>query len=314
MYDFSKEISAFQHHEVLLSQGNLQEIRERRNINRNRILSGLSYHGYPLPYAFNAQGSYAMNTMVFDDQWDYDIDDGVYFDAMQLIGPRGGEMSSLEAKRMVCFAIHRNNFTKPPECLKNCVRVYYREGYRIDVPVYRRVVTTDYSGKESEHFELASTNWKRSDARDVTKWFEAQNALKSPREQKGRQMRRICRLVKKFARSRSSWKKQTVSGFVIINLVAEYYQPYPSRDDFAFYQTIANIHNRLLSDQTIIHPVTPNEIITKDHYDSKIIFFGKKNYDALVRLNELFSPYCTEERTKKIWNAVFNSQYFNNQF
>ncbi len=252
-----------------------------------------------------------MNTMVQDDEWDYDIDDGIYFEMDQLIGPRGGKVSALEAKRIVCFAIHSDTFNQAPEYLKNCVGVYYKEGYRIDVPVYRRIVTTDRLGNDYEYFELASADWKRSDARDVTKWFEDQNALKSPQEKSGRQMRRICRLVKKFARSRNSWKIQTVSGFIITKLVAECYQPHPARDDLAFYRTLANIYNRVLSNQTVIHPVTPNEIITKNYNDTKIRFFRDKIYVALVRLNKLFPPDCTEKRAIKIWSLVLNTEYFN---
>jgi len=164
--------------------------------------------------------------------------------------------------------------------------------------------------KEREHFELASTNWKRSDARDVTKWFEEQNALKSPPEKIGRQMRRICRLVKKFARSRNSWKKKTVGGFIITKLVEECYHPFASREDYAFYRTLTNIYDRLLSNQVVSHPVTQNEIITKDYDDPKIIFFRDNISGTIARLNNLFLPDCTEKKAANIWNLVFNSKYF----
>ncbi len=99
MYDCSKEILAFHNEEVKLSKDEMDAIRRRRDMNRNRILRGLNYYDSPAPYAFYPQGSYAMNTMIRHEENDYDIDDGVYFDIEQLTGPRGGEMSALEAKK-----------------------------------------------------------------------------------------------------------------------------------------------------------------------------------------------------------------------
>ena len=225
MFDCSKEILGFHNDEVTLSRDERNAICRRRNINRERIKRGLSYYEYPLPYKFISQGSYAMRTMIQHSENDYDIDDGVYFDKEQLTGPRGAEMSSLDARRMVWWAIHSNTFNTPPEYIKNCVRVYYNEGYCVDVPVYRRIIKVDANGNEQEYFELASSTWKRSDARDVTKWFENECRQKSPDENNGRQLRRICRLVKKFARSRESWKGDIASGFIITKLVTECYHP-----------------------------------------------------------------------------------------
>jgi hypothetical protein len=64
-------------------------------------------------------------------------------------------------------------------------------GYCVDVPVYRRVTTKDVFGRETYHYDLASSDWKRSDARDVTEWFDKQNAALSPDTDNGRQLRRV---------------------------------------------------------------------------------------------------------------------------
>jgi hypothetical protein len=80
----------------------------------------------------------------------------------------------------------------------NCVRVSYETGFHVDVPVYRRVTTRDVLGKETYHHELASSEWERSDARDVTAWFETEDDNKSPDTDNGRQLRRIDRQIKKY--------------------------------------------------------------------------------------------------------------------
>ena len=75
--------------------------------------------------------------MVQDQHKDYDIDDGVYFHKDDLQGPKGGEKTALDAKKMVRKALHDDRFKMAPEVRTNCVRVYYNVGYHVDVPVYR---------------------------------------------------------------------------------------------------------------------------------------------------------------------------------
>jgi hypothetical protein len=114
--------------------------------------------------------------MVRDPDNDYDIDDGVYFRKEDLVGDRGAEMTSLQARQMVRDAVDDGKFNMAPEVRSNCVRVFYEKGYHVDLPVYRRVATSTVFG-EKFHYELAaSSGWKRSDARDVSGWYEDERA------------------------------------------------------------------------------------------------------------------------------------------
>src|SRR5689334_17801750 len=172
MFDGADDVLAYHDEEVTLPQSDRSAMRNRRNANRDRLKKGLKDAKKPMPIEFKAQGSYAMLTMTQHPENDYDIDDGVYFEATDLVGPKGGEMSPLEARQMVRDAVDDGSFKTKPEVRKNCVRVVYDAGYHVDIPVYRRVVTKDAFGKETVHYELASSEGKRSDARDVTEWFE----------------------------------------------------------------------------------------------------------------------------------------------
>ncbi len=157
-------------------------MRNRRDANRDRLKDGLKKAEKPAPTDFIEQGSYAMRTMTQHPEKDYDIDDGVYFRKETWSALRGGEMTALEARQMVRDAVDDDSFNTPPEVKKNCVRVQYNAGYHVDLPVYRWVVTMDLLGREvSRHAELASSEWKRSDARDVTDWFDKRNQELSPR-------------------------------------------------------------------------------------------------------------------------------------
>ncbi|MGV1884942.1 cyclic GMP-AMP synthase DncV-like nucleotidyltransferase [Rhizobium sp. VS19-DR121] len=267
----------------------------------------------PAVREFASQGSYAMKTMTQHPALDYDIDDGAYFDKTVLVGERGAEMTALQARQIVRDALDDGSFTTPPEARKNCVRVYYKVGYCVDVPVYRRVVTKDIWGGETYHHELASSDWKRSDARDVSKWFEEQNNAKSPDTVNGRQLRRVVRVLKKYSRSRDSWCGQILSGFAITKLVTECFQGDIWREDRALFNTMKAIRDRLEWNLVIAHPVTPNETITNGTDDPKARFFRARLAEALVILEPLFENDCTRTTALKCWDRVFASTFFSDR-
>jgi hypothetical protein len=313
MYDCSKEVLGYHDDEVTLPQSERNEMRERRDANRKRVKNGLEKNNKPKPIEFCPQGSYAMKTMVQHPEKDYDIDDGIYFEKDDLKGQNGGEMTALQARQMVRDAVDDGSFKKAPEARKNCVRVYYNAGYHVDIAVYRRAVTKDFLGREQVYYELASSDWKRSDARDVTAWFEGENRRQSPDTSNGRQLRRVVREIKKFSQSRESWRGQIAGGFMITKLVTECFYGDAAREDRALYYTMRNIRDRLTSDLVVKHPVTPNETITKGDNDPKPRFLREKLSDALTWLDVLFTPECTREEAYKAWDKVYNTKYFTNK-
>ncbi len=288
-------------------------MRDRRNANRDRLKKGLKDAEKPAPLEFKCQGSYVMKTMTQDAANDYDIDDGVYFDKEDLVGPRGAYMTALEARQMVRDALDDGSFNTPPEVRKKCVRVYYEQGYHVDVPVYRQVVETDSFGREVTVNELAAADWVRSDAREVTAWFDAENMRQSPDTSNGRQLRRVTRQIKKFARSRSSWKTPILSGFGITKLVTECYYRDAQREDQSLYYTMKAIRDRLKYDLVVKHPITPNETLTKGDDDSRARFLRDKLSDAIDWLAPLFDSGCTRKEALKCWDKVFATAYFSDR-
>ncbi len=310
MIDCSADVLAHHNDEVTLPQAEQTNMRERRDANRERLKRGLKDKGKPAPREFASQGSYAMKTMVQHPAKDYDIDDGVYFAKEVLVGERGAEMTALQARQMVRDALDDGSFKTPPEVRKNCVRVYYTAGYCVDVPVYRRVTVKDFFGNETYYNELASSDWKRSDAREVTKWFENENTKQSPDTENGRQLRRVVREIKKFARSRESWANQILSGFGISKLVTECFRGSAAREDRALYDTMKAMRDRLNLSLVITHPVTPNETITKDTDDASARFLRARLIDAIETLAPLFESTCTRTNALKCWDALYATTFF----
>ncbi len=313
MFDCAKEILGYHNDCTTLPQNEREEMRSRRNSNRDRVKRGLEKNEKPKQKEFASQGSYSMRTMVQHPDNDYDIDDGIYFLKDDLIDANGVEMTALSTRQMIRDAVDDGGFKKPPEVRDNCVRVFYQTGYHVDLPSYREVTQENTQGENETFFELASIDWTRSDARDVTSWFDDQNKTQSPDDSNGRQLRRMARLIKKFATSRPDWKGQIGSGFMITKLVTEEYSSNINREDVSMHSTMKAIKERLDTDLVVKHPVTPDATITDGDADAKAIFLKDKLSDALADLAVLFKDDCTDADAMAAWDKVFNTTYFSDK-
>jgi len=305
MFDCAKDVRAYHDQEVTLPKAEQDKMRDRRDSNRTRLRTGLEKAKKPKPLEFVKQGSYAMKTMVRDPDNDYDIDDGVYFAKEDLVGERGAEMTSLQARQMVRDAVDDGKFKQAPEVRSNCVRVFYEAGYHVDLPVYRRIVKSTLLGDEVYYELAASSGWKRSDARDVSDWYEDEREMSAD----GRQLRRINRDLKKYARSRTSWRAGILSGFGITVLTTECFAN-ATREDRALYDTMVAVRDRLKLDLEVEHPVTPGDYITGGPDDARARSFRDKLTDAIDTLQPLFEADCTRERALKCWDKVFATTFF----
>ena len=304
------DVIAYHDEDVTLPHKDRTEMRDRRDINRRRLKSGLNSDDEPTPIDCRSQGSYAMRTMVQQPDKDYDIDDGAYFEKEKFKGPQGGNKSANDAREMVRKALHGDSFKRPPEKLKNCVRVYYDEGYHVDIPVYRQITKVNDCGEEERSYELASTDWKRSGPLAVTDWFLEANKEQSPDSDNGGQLRRMVRILKAFARSRSSWRERIAIGFMITKLVVEKYVGNSAYEDQALYYTMVAIRNRLDRDLQIEHPTVEGEMLTKGPDDGRTKFLLEKLNWAIDELGVLFEPGCTREESLKASDKVFNTTFF----
>ncbi len=299
MFNCNNDVCAFHDKEITLNSSQ----QNRRDANRERLKQGLDKNGSPSSDSHQAQGSYAMHTMVQDKNNDYDIDDGVVFFKEDLVGSQGSDKTALDARKMVCSALDDGSFTTPPKILKNCVRVMYQQGYHVDVPVYRQL--------DDASLELASSDWKGSSPSEVTTWYNQAVRDKSPDRSNGRQLRRITKHLKTYKNSRSNWKVKMPSGFAISVLVVECYVS-NERDDVSLYETMKAIRNRLNCSLEVSHPVR-NEELTKGSDDVQTTFLREKLSDAFKDLDILLDTDCTRLQGLKAWKSVFNHQFWTDQ-
>jgi hypothetical protein len=315
MKDCNEQVRGYHKSEVKMNDYGRDDIFSKAKANRRRLRNGLTRDGRPDPVGSRTQGSYAMRTMIHDPKGDYDIDDGVYFKKEDLVGERGAELSALAVRQMVCAALQDDRFAEQPTVLKNCVRIYYQEGYHVDVPAYRRVTTTDpFTGVSSYKYELASADWKASDALSVTKWFGNQNkALCGDATGNGNngQFVRVVRLVKAFARSRPHWNGKMASGFALTKLAAEHFLEVPDRDDRALRDVLRAIRDRLAYNDGVRHPTLDEYIAAPG--SARTAFLYRKLNDKLPGLNVLDDADCTHDEAMRAWDKFFKSNWFRNQ-
>ena len=294
---------SFYDEQVRLNTKQRQEMHDRRDTNRDRLVAGLKKNESPLPSEHLIQGSYAMWTMVQRPNNDYDIDDGAVFKRDDLKGSQGADKTPLAARKMVCDALQDERFNKQPEVRSKCVRVFYNEGFHIDVPVYRTYKEDD----ENEIKELAASDWKNSDPDKITNWFKDSVVAKSPDETNGRQMRRLVCLIKKWACSRDSWNLPC--GLVLSTLVDEKYCSALNRDDESFVSTLKSVRDRLVTNKIVYNPVDNNEKFS-DGREHQIQNLYDKLDTWLPVLEVLEEKDCTKNKAMNAWNSFFHTDYF----
>ena len=313
MIDCSKDIVEYHNKKVKLPDKDANAMKSRQGSIRAQLEKGLKLRGLPKPQ-MEVQGSFAMKTMIQNDEHDYDIDDGVYFDAKSLKNAASGnEMTPKQVRKLVRNAANDKKIVLKCEARSKCVRIHFKKGCHIDMPVYR-FVRNKNNKKGSPVSQIAIDNaWKRSDAREVTSWFEKKNRERSRGTPGGDQMRRMVRLTKKFCKSRKNWKHKMLGGFAVTVLVAECYQPNAKREDKALYDTMKAIQIRLKQNRAIKNPVARGRKIIDDKNDEKAKFLLKNLKIAIKELHPLLSPKCTRPKALKCWGRVFNAEFFENR-
>lgn len=304
IFNCHDDITKYYDAEVRLGARKQEELRDHRDANRRRLERNLEAAEDPTPIRFVNQGSHAMDTIIQQPENDYDIDDGILFWDHDLKGPRGADKTPLEARQMVHRAAIDPKFATPPEIKKNCVRVFYAEGHHVDVPVYRQ-----HEDDAGVWWEIASGgDWKRANPEGVTEWFVDTVIRRSPDEVNGRQMRRVCRLQKRWACKNKSWNMP--SGLVISKLMDERYFGIADHDDQALYDALKSIQQRLQSNLEVDHPVNVGEKLTKGPDDPKTREMRDRLEEALEDLKILESASCTRAQALKAWKKFFDTSFW----
>jgi len=303
MFNCHDDMSHFHNEFVRLTIPQRDQLDAHRTANRTRLKDGLAKLKHPTVHHHVPQGSFEMKTINQHPDRDYDLDDGAAFLKTDLVKSDGTAMPPCEAREMVRDAIRDPKFNRAPEVRENCVRVFYEEGYHIDIPVYRIP-----DPNQPDSIELSSGDtWRKADPIGVTEWFKDSSKAKSPDLVNGGQFRRTTRLFKKYTRSRKAWRLP--SGLAISKLTDERYAKFDGRDDEAMANLLKSALQRLEYDLTVKHPVL-NEMITTGQADQKMVDLRTNLRNAVKSLKVLWEPTCTRLQTLQAWEEVFNHSFW----
>jgi hypothetical protein len=297
LFDCSKEIKEFLDEKVKLSKDDMSDLKEYRDKNLTRLTNGLEKNGDPAYHKFINQGSDAMKTIIQHPDNDYDIDVGIIFKRDDLKGSQNADKTPLDSRKMVCEAMQDDRFNKAPKVLKNCVRVFYKEGHHVDMPVYRT-----YENENGRVIlELAGSEWEESDPEAINRWFKEEKKRKS-------KLKDIVQLSKKWSKSRDSWNMP--SGLIFTILLSENHTNH-KRVDEVFYWSLKELRDRLNNDKKVCNPTNCDEITSSEKHLKKVEFLLEKLDDTLDNnLAILEEDSCSYEEAMKAWSKFFKDDFF----
>ncbi len=245
---------------------------------------------------FQTQGSFSMNTAVNPLDGDYDIDDGLYFKPQLDSRPNPETVHA-----WVVEAAKSYSTVDTPVDKDRCVRVPFKAGYHVDIPIYDLV--DDGNGAISPELAIKGHGWRYSDPKKLSEWFEDRVS------QTNSQLRRLVRYFKAWADYQNqSGQYKMPSGLVLMILASEEYE-YDDRDDVAFAQTAAGILQRIKYDESIPNPVDRSEDLRDRITDPQFENF-KTRLDTLVQHSETaLNHESAEEAAKKHWQKVLGDRF-----
>lgn len=282
------------HFKVDLDDGKKASLRTSRKELRKHMKAKFEEKGRPL-IKFQIQGSFGMDTAVNPLDGDYDIDDGLYFKPQLEERPTPETVHS-----WVVEAAESYRTVDPPIDKTRCVRVPFKDGYHVDLPIYDLV--DDGNNSVSPDLAVKGDGWIYSDPKKITDWFDNRVSDTNP------QLRRLVRYFKAWAdyQTRNTNPKMP-SGLVLTVLCAEEYQ-YDDRDDVGFYETANAILERIHKDESIPNPKDKNEDFRDRITDPQFENF-KTRLDNLVRYAETALNHDSAEEAAKNWIKVLGDRF-----
>lgn len=283
------------HSKIVLDERKKESLRRSRRNLKDHIKKKFEEKDRP-KIVFWIQGSFSMDTTVNPLNGDYDIDYGLYFN------PELDERPTPDTvHRWVVEAVKSYNTVDPPIDKSRCVRVQFKAGYHVDIPIYDLVDPGE--GVVEPYLAIIGEGWEYSDPKLLTQWFNNRVS------EKDAQLRRLVRYFKAWADYQSQ-KTQTKmpSGLILTILTAEEYQ-YDERDDVAFARTAAAILDRINDDESIPNPVDKNEDLRERITDVQFDNFRKVLDELIQNAETALEHESAEEAAKRYWRKVLGDRF-----
>ena len=233
---------------------------------------------------FFIQGSYKLKTLIRTKDDTCDLDDGVYFKE------NPDDVSGTTLQRWVKEAVDGTT-DATPEHKKKCVRVVFKAGYNIDLPV----LVFDEETEIHPNLAVKNVEFQLDDPKEFVFKF---------RSVKTDQMVRMV----KFLKSWCDYKRQDMpSGLAMTVLTMNHFLS-NLRDDVALKYLLIEIEKELKRSFKCVMPTTPQDDLFEDYSDSKRFNF----LDNLSKFIE-DSKKAVDEKNKfkasKFWKKHLGDRF-----
>lgn len=266
---------------------------------------------------FQSQGSFVMDTIIKPLNDDFDLDDGVYFHD----GISEKQRPTPQVfHNWVIKAVDKDNEYEDVEDRHACVRVKYKQGFHIDIPIY---YADNY---ECPDLGDTKKGWILSNPVEFIAWFEekAQSGFQkafmyeslkyaepyqkwlTDIRKKDSQLRRIVRYMKAWADMK---RDEMPCGIIMTILVANNFAIY-ERDDIAFRDTLVSIKSYLnLNGIKCPRPTSPvgENLLASTTEPHKQYFMNALN--ALIQSANSAIDAANEKDACKEWQKHFGGRF-----
>lgn len=233
---------------------------------------------------FYIQGSYKLKTLIRTKDDTCDLDDGVYFTK------NPDNVKGYTLQKWVKDAVEGTTDANPSHKNK-CIRVDYKAGYNIDLPVMVFVENKD----KHPYLAVKNGDFQDDDPKEFVEYFK---------NNKTDQMVRIIKYLKAWC----DYKREDMpSGLAMTILTLNCFQE-NVRDDVALKCILQEIQRQLLTNFKCVMPTTPKDDLFGDYTDTKKRNFMKNLSNFIVDARAAIEE-PNQLKASKIWRKHLGERF-----
>lgn len=294
LINVSEEMNKFYLKKVVVSKNIIDDLREKKKKNIDRLREGIRKYNEENKTDYKMlenieQGSVAMNTMVQNEDQDYDLDVAIVFDKDKF------NIGTTEAKNIFVEMVKKEtaSFNKEPEKLTNCIRIYYEIGYHLDFALFRC---------DGVNYEHCGSEWRDRNPRETNNWFREKNV--------NNKLRKYTRLLKFFCKSIDYCD---MPGGLITTILVEEALRFTTENSLIdkYFISICNyICDKLSVSYEIINPITGKPITFNQSDENKVKNLYNRLKTKIDEYNAMIKNNDTKDKHIDFWEAFFKNDYW----
>lgn len=233
---------------------------------------------------FYIQGSYKLKTSIRTKDDTCDLDDGIYFES------NPDNVTGTTLQKWVKEAVGGTTDATPIHKRK-CIRVDYKAGYNIDLPV----LVFDEENDEHPMLAVKNDEFQIDDPKEFVDYFQ---------ENKTDQMIRIIKYLKSWCDHK---RNEMPCGLAMTVLALDNFQP-NQRDDISLKYTLIEIEKSLKQRFKCQMPTTPYDDLFADYSETKKKNF-LENLSAFIEDAQKAIDESNQLKASKLWRKHLGDRF-----